>query len=188
MADLPLVTIQRLAKVLESYGIPYAIIGGVAVSIRAIPRYTKDVDAVLWVGESDWEKILAQVTQEGFTARAENPISFAQKNRLLLLIDEDGTQIDLSFGALPFEERMIRNAEPVEIASGCFATVATAESLVVMKAIAWRPKDIQDIRDIASINPDLDWNSVVEEFAEYAELLETPERVPALKELIRESI
>jgi len=60
--------------------------------------------------------------------------------------------------------------------------------LVVMKAIAWRPKDKQDIREIVTINPSLDWDSVIESFTEYADLLETPERVDDLRALIKESL
>ena len=44
MADLPLVTLQRLVNALDALPVKYAIIGGVAVSVQAVPRYTEDVD------------------------------------------------------------------------------------------------------------------------------------------------
>ena len=188
MPDLPLVTLQRLVAELDEFQIPYAIIGGVAVSIRSVPRYTQDVDAVLWVGEYGWEELINQITRRGLKTRATDPVGFARQNRLLLLTDEDGVHIDLSFGALPFEEDMVRNAEPIEIGHGCVAAIATAEALVLMKAIAWRPKDKQDIREIVSLNPDLNWELVISTFSEYAELLEVPERVSELKSLIKESL
>ena len=188
MDDLPVITLKRLCREFDEYRIPYAIIGGVAVSIRSTPRYTKDVDAVVWVGEEGWIEFLSHITKRGLRVRADDPIRFARQNRLLLLTDEDGVHIDLSFGALPFEEQMIRNAEPIEVAEGCIASIATAEALVVMKAIAWRPKDKQDIREIVTINPSLDWDSVIESFTEYADLLETPERVDDLRALIKESL
>ncbi len=83
---------------------------------------------------------------------------------------------------------MIRNAEPIEISRGCTASIATAEALVIMKAIAWRPKDKLDIQEIVSINYNLDWNTVVGKFAEYAELLEVPERISEPQTLIQESL
>ena len=79
---------------------------------------------------------------------------------------------------------MIRNAEPIEISPGCMASIATAEALVIMKAIAWRRKDQLDIQEIISINNKLDWDPIVDQFAEYAELLEVPERVAKLRALI----
>jgi len=188
MADLPLVTLQRLVRALDQIQVPYAVIGGVAVSIRSVPRFTKDVDAVIWVGESGWDTLLEKLNKQGLKARATDPIGFARHNRLLLLVDEDGVEVDLSFGALPFEEEMIRNAEPIEISPGCTASIATAEALVIMKAIAWRNKDKLDIQEIVSINHNLDWNPVVGRFAEYAELLEVPERVTELQDLIDASL
>ena len=188
MPDLPLVTLQRLVGALEEIHVPYAVIGGVAVSLRSVPRFTTDVDAVIWVGESGWDSLLSHLTNHGLKARASDPIGFARHNRLLLLTDEDEVEIDLSFGALPFEEDMVRNAESIEISPGLTASIATAEALVVMKAIAWRPKDQLDIRELVSINPDRNWSSVVTAFAEYAELLEVSERIEDLRQLIQDSL
>ena len=188
MPDLPLSTLKRLVDALVELQVPYAVIGGVAVSLRSVPRYTEDVDAVIWYGEDGWSEFLSQIEQRGFKARAANPIAFAQQNRLLLLTDDDSVHVDLSFGALPFEEETIRSAGLIEISEGFSAAIATAEALTVMKAIAWRPKDQLDIREIVAVNPDLEWEGVISSFAEYAELLEVPERVAQLRELIRESI
>jgi predicted nucleotidyltransferase len=182
--DLPLGTILRLVRALDSASAPYAIIGGVAVAIRSVPRFTNDVDAVLWVGEDAWEAFLRNLEHHGFTTRATNPIEFAKLHRLLLLTDEDGVQVDLSLGALPFEQEMIRNAEPIEIAPGLIASIATPECLVVMKAVAWRTKDIQDIREIVSINDELDREYIIEQFSMYAEILGVPERVAELEMLL----
>ena len=49
-----------------------------------------------------------------------------------------------------------------------------------MKAIAWRPKDQLDIREINSINCHIDWNPAIDFFAEYAEIHEVQERVQQL--------
>jgi predicted nucleotidyltransferase len=184
MSDLPLITLDRLVRALAERSIAYAIIGGVAVSLRSTPRYTEDVDAVLWVREEAWSELIEHFRAHGLTAKAADPIAFALFNRLLLLQDADGVSVDLSFGALPFEEELIRNAESIELADGLTAAIATAEFLVVMKAIAWRPKDIQDIREIVAINPGLDRAFVMERFAPYAELLEFPERVTELEHLL----
>ncbi|MEI8283178.1 MAG: nucleotidyl transferase AbiEii/AbiGii toxin family protein [Armatimonadota bacterium] len=186
MADIPLVTLQRLVAALDSVPALYAIIGGVAVSIQSVPRFTEDVDAVIWFGEDNWDVLLEKLTASGFTSRSGDPIDFARKNRIFLLTDHDGVHVDLSIGALPFEETVVRNADRIEIAPGTFASIATVESLIVMKAVAWRPKDILDIREIVSINPEFDRKYVVDTFSEYAELLEVPERVGQLEAIFDE--
>jgi hypothetical protein len=56
-----------------------------------------------------------------------------------------------------------------------------------MKAIAWRAKDIEDIRQIVSTNSHVNWSWTVETVSEFAELLEVPERIPAIQALIQES-
>lgn len=184
MADLPLATIRRLVRALDQLRVPYAIIGGVAVSIRATPRFTEDVDAVVWAGEGDWEALLCGLQEQGLQARPNDPIAFARRNRLLLLEDEDSVEVDLSLGALPFEEELIESADLVEIMPNLTARIATAEALVIMKAIAWRPKDLLDIREIVGVAPNLDRDLIVKTFSEYAALLDALERVPMLIELL----
>ena len=187
MPDLPLATLQRLVLALDHIAVPYAIIGGVAVSIRSVPRYTQDVDAVMWFGETGWQELLDKLISHGFIARSSRPIEFARLNRLLLLVDKDGIQVDLSFGALPFEEHTVRNAERIEVADRLTAPIASAEALLIMKAIAWRPKDHVDIREIVAVNPGVDKSYVLTQFAEFAELLEVPERVSELRSMMKDA-
>lgn len=182
--DFPLLALQRIAFSLDQLGVPYAIIGGVAVSIQSVPRYTEDIDAVIWFGEDGWQNLLESLKQHGFVPRAADPIQFAQRNRLLLLTDSNSVQIDIAFGALPFEEELVKTAKAVELSDGFRLKVASPEALVLMKAIAWRPKDQLDIRDLVSVNPHLDWQQVIEQFGEYANLLEVPERVEDLKNIV----
>ncbi len=62
--------------------------------------------------------------------------------------------------------------------------VASAEALIVMKSIAWRPKDLEDIRELIVSNPELDRNLVMEYAAPFLEFIDVPERVEALREML----
>ena len=53
MADLPIISLERLVSALDQIQIPYAVIGGVAVSIRSVPRFTKDVGPLFGLGNPD---------------------------------------------------------------------------------------------------------------------------------------
>jgi hypothetical protein len=154
-------------------------------SLSLFRRYLDilNVDAVIWFGEDNWEEVVAKVGEFGLKPRSVDPVGFARRNRLLLLTDEDSVHVDLSFGALPFEEYTVVHAQQIEVAPGLFASIATVESLLVMKAVAWRPKDLQDIREIVAVNPDFDQKFVISTFSEYAELLEVPERVELLEQI-----
>ena len=69
-----------------------------------------------------------------------------------------GVAIDIVLGALPLEDEIVRGARNVEIA-GVRLPLAAPESIVVMKAIARRARDIADIEGILEVHDqlDLDW-------------------------------
>jgi hypothetical protein len=86
-------------------GLRGAIIGGVAASLRGRPRLTKDIDAV--VLEADAEELLRSGTQIGFEPRIADAAEFSLKTRVLLLRYAPGNiDIDISLGALPFEDEI----------------------------------------------------------------------------------
>ena len=50
----------------SSQRIPYTLIGGVAVSLVAEPRVTKDIDAVVWLEAERWPEFVDSGTSYGF--------------------------------------------------------------------------------------------------------------------------
>lgn len=183
--SLPSKSIARLVATLRTLGIEFAIVGGVAVSLVSTPRFTADVDAVLLDidGRLDW--LVDELKKAGYESRATDPIGFARRTRVPTMRDENGVGIDLMLGLLPFDLDLAR-AVTATLSDLSTVPVASPSHLLVMKAIAWRPKDIEDIRQLVSVNPGIDWSSAMSTFAEYAELLEVPERVSLLQVLIQD--
>ncbi|MGZ8810932.1 MAG: nucleotidyltransferase, partial [Thermoanaerobaculia bacterium] len=56
-------------------------------------------------------------------------------------------------GALPFEEEIIERSTWIDV-GGLKILVASAEDLVIMKAVAGRGRDVVDIENIIDANPD----------------------------------
>jgi predicted nucleotidyltransferase len=141
---------------LRDAGVPAAVIGGVAVSLLGRPRVTKDVDLVVALGsDAELPRLLALGKQHGITPRTADAVDFAKVSRVLLLTHEpSGIQIDLSLASLPFELEVIERAVERTIRGVAFH-IATAEDLIVMKAIALRPRDIADIEALLDTHPDL---------------------------------
>lgn len=54
---------------LSESSIPYSTIGGVAVSLLAAPRFTRDIDAVIWIDREQWEGFIEQAISHGFLPR-----------------------------------------------------------------------------------------------------------------------
>jgi hypothetical protein len=134
------------------------------------------------------EWLVSELEKAGFSSRAIDPIKLARRTRVLTMRDSRGVGIDLMLGLHPFDVDLVANAVMAELSDSTTVPVASAGHLVVMKAIAWRPQDVQGIRVLVSINPHLNWDSVIEIFAEYAQLLEVPERIGELRSLIEQSL
>jgi len=66
---------------------------------------------------------------------------------LLLLREPTGIEVDLSFGMLPFESELVARARQHTVKNVLFP-VAPPEDIIVMKALALRPRDVADIEGI----------------------------------------
>lgn len=182
--ESPLAALQRLLRQFANQGV---IIGGVAVSILAEPRYTADADAVILLNAEDLPRLLAVAKQEGFTPRIENAEQFARRNRVLLLQHtESAVNVDISLGVLPFEVEMVERATLYQ-AGSLELPLPTPEDLIVMKAVAHRPKDMLDIEAIIARYPKLDRKRIQFWIEQFAEALETPELWTDVARLLRKA-
>jgi Nucleotidyl transferase of unknown function (DUF2204) len=182
--------LQALVAWLDDEQVPNAIIGAVGVCLAAQPRLTTDIDAVLWVDGDRWEVLIDSAGTNGFSLREDqlrdgDPLTFSVKTRVLLLTHElSGVDIDLSFGALPFERELIDQATEV-VVRDFTVKVATPEDLIITKAVASRPKDIADIDLIVSVRKDLDWERIRYWVRQFADVLEMPEINENLERALR---
>jgi len=103
---------------------------------------------------------------------------FAEAHQVILLRHEaSGTPVDVTLARLPFERDALNHATAVDF-GGPTLPVATAEDLIIYKAVAWRERDRDDIqRLLAAHAGDVDLPRVRALVAQFAELLEAPERL-----------
>lgn len=165
--------IGKLDRALRAVGLRYAIIGGAAVVLRGYQRATIDIDAMVWNADDHLEAILAAMQEEGFTFRCAEPTAFARKFRMILASAPDSTEIDVSMGLLPFELETIERATFELVISNLSVPICTAEDLIIMKLIAGRPRDIEDVQRLAELHPDVDRSRIRKIVAEYGDLLES---------------
>ena len=95
------------------------------------------------------------------------------------------TGIDISLGALPFEEEMVERSELYEVDETLQLRLPTPEDLIIMKAIAHRPKDLEDIRTIADKYPNMDIERIKKWVKAFGEVLETPDLWDFVKSLLK---
>jgi predicted nucleotidyltransferase len=166
-------------------GVRAAIIGGVAASLRGKARLTNDIDAV--VLDQSAEDLLEGGRRFGFVARIADAVEFAHNTRVLLLrFETTNVPIDLSLGALPFEEEIIERSTLINV-GGTKVRVASPEDLIIMKAIAGRPRDVMDIENILRANTGLDLDRVRHWVREFSAVLEMPEIHENLENLLKSS-
>lgn len=166
-------TLSDAARLLQSENLRFALIGGLAASLRGQPRVTSDVDFVV-AAELDQIISLARrldVTKfRGLFADVEQVVetSFI----LPLRHRESNVKVDIAVGLSGFERQTVGRATPVEIAE-CQIPVASAEDLLLMKLLAGRPKDLQDIEGLIIAQENrLDWNYCYQVAAELGEAID----------------
>ena len=175
--------LQHLLSRFDNKGV---IIGGAAVSILGRARFTEDVDAVFLLSNKDLPRLLEMAKKEGIEPRVDNAIDFARKNRILLLKHTlTDTGIDISLGALPFEEEMVTRGVLHEVDETLQLRLPTPEDLIIMKAIAHRPKDLEDIRTIAEKYPNMDVRRIEKWVKAFGDVLETPELWDLIESLLK---
>ncbi|MCL4529763.1 MAG: nucleotidyl transferase AbiEii/AbiGii toxin family protein, partial [Chloroflexi bacterium] len=149
----PLTALQSLLDRFRAQGV---IIGGIATGFLGKPRFTVDLDAMFLASTRDISQILEMAKEEGIEPRTDKVIEFAQKSRVLLLRHTASrTNIDISLGILPFEEEVVARSV-VHDAGVISVRLPTPEDLIIMKAVAHRPKDMLDIQAVIESHPDLD--------------------------------
>ena len=180
----PLEALQKLISRFNQQGV---VIGGIAVSVLGEARFTEDLDAMFLLSTKDVEQFLDGAKQEGIEPRIENALEFAKKNRILLLrhIITD-TKVDISLGIMPFEEEMLERSSIWEFDDSLQVRLPTPEDLIIMKAIAHRPKDLEDIRTIVDKYPDLDHHRIEHWVKDFAEVMETPELWGQIEKILKQ--
>mgnify|MGYP001568836411 FL=1 len=177
--------IRALCNLLTVSHVSGAIIGGVAASLQGQARATEDVDALLRLDEKTLDHFLDMAMAQGFKPRIPDAVSFARRSAVLLLEHEASrVSVDLTICRLPFDFGAIDRARLVVMGNLQFSVV-TPEDLIIMKAIAHRPQDLQDIRAVVRANPQLDVRRVRSQVKEFAKSLDMPEMFADFSSLFR---
>jgi len=181
----PLESLQRLISRFDDRGV---IIGGAAVSVLGKARYTEDIDAMFLLSTKDIPRLLEAASEEGIEPRIENATEFARKSRVVLLKHViSNTNIDISLGVLPFEQEIVERSVVHQVDAALQIRLPTPEDLIILKAVAHRPKDLEDIRILADKYPNLDIPRIKKWVKQFAEVLEMPSLWDDIAEIFQEA-
>lgn len=152
-------TLSGLTQLLVTKNIRHALVGGLAASIRGRVRVTEVVDLVLDCSVDDAIALLRSLDPNVFGPFFPSAEEVVRQCFILPLEDKRSKiKADLAIGISGFEKMVVDRATAVEIA-GELVQVATVEELVLIKIIAGRPQDDQDIKGLlAASRSILDWD------------------------------
>lgn len=147
--------LRRAVEVLNESGLRWAVVGGLAVSARAEPRTTRDVDVAVAVGDdAEAEAVLFRLQGLGFAVVS--VVEQTARKRLATArltsgeAAHSGVLVDLLFASSGIEPEVVSGAELMEILPGLTIPVARIGHLIALKALARndrdRPQDLDDIR------------------------------------------
>ncbi len=163
-----------LQRFCDEQGWRSCFIGGIAVQRWSQPRVTRDIDITLLTGFGN-EAAFIEALLSRYTPRSLDAAQFALRSRVLLLNSPDGIGIDVSLGALPFEDLAVERASLYEFEPGFALRICSAEDLMVMKLFASRAIDIRDAEGIAVRHEKaLDWHYIETQLTPLAELKDDP--------------
>lgn len=115
---------------------------------------TRDIDVLVLVDDSDWERVIASAANYGIVPRISDVLEFAARTRVLLLRHVATNRgIDVLLGGVAFDREMIARSSMISLGQ-LQVRVPAPEDLVTMKAVARRPRDIADIESILDVHRD----------------------------------
>ena len=142
------------------------------------------MNAVVLVQDKDRKAFLDLGARFGFVARVADVLDFAERTRVLLVRHEpSGIDADIVFAGLAFEEEAIGRSRQIDVADVSLP-LPTAEDLIVMKAVADRPRDMADIEAVLDANPEVDLGRVRRWLHEFSSALDSSEMLEEFERIV----
>ena len=151
-----LTVLRRTAEALDGHQQPWALVGGLAVSVRSEPRFTRDIDvAAAVLDDAGAEALVATLLAGGFRLRLSLEHDALKRLATVRLTPpgepDEGIVVDLLFASSGIETEICRDADRLEVAPGLTVPVAQAGHLVAMKLLALAPDRPQDAVDLRAL-------------------------------------
>lgn len=148
--------LKALSRALAATDAPWMIIGGVAVIAHGVRRLTTDIDATVRGDATSPERLLAELAKTDIRPRIDDALAFAKANLVLLVRHEPtGVDLDVSLAWSAFEHAALEARRTARFGR-VDVPMATPTDLVVLKTLAGRPKDLEDVEALLVMFPDVD--------------------------------
>lgn len=158
--------LQRISNQLQKHEYAWALVGGLAVSIRTEPRFTRDLDlAVAVSSDSEAESLVHGLMADGLHAFA--TVEHEKTKRLATARiapsgnSPNGLVLDLLFASSGIEAEICGAAEQLLVFPDVSVPVARIHHLIALKLLSrddkTRPQDTADLRQLITNADDTDF-------------------------------
>ena len=132
------------------------VFGGQAVLLYGEPRLTRDIDITLGVDPSQPAPVLRVIEELQLRTLVDDVGAFLQQTFVLPVVDpKTNVRVDFVFSLTEYERQAIDRSKIVRI-SGVDVRFVSLEDLIVMKVVAGRPRDLEDVVSVIRKNPGFD--------------------------------
>lgn len=178
-------TLRALAKVLDGRQVRWFVFGAQAVSVRGAPRATQDIDITVEVPRPDLAELVSALNRAGLRHRyPEIADQLLADASVLPLCHASGMEVDLVVAGSGLEALALAESTRLAI-DGVVVPVASATHLLVMKALAGRGKDLDDMRALLA-SGDVDLQTARDLLGQLEEALDQSDLLPRLEGALTE--
>lgn len=146
-------TLRQIAGTLKELDEPWALVGGLAVSLRTEPRFTRDVDLAAAVADdAAAESLVHRLAQSGYKVLTAIEHESARRLATVRLLPPgeaiDGVVVDILLASSGIEREIVSEAEAFTLMPGFTVPVARLGHLVAVKLLAVGPHRRHDAADL----------------------------------------
>ena len=139
--------------------VSFALVGGLAVSVRTEPRFTRDADlAVAIASDAEAEALIHGLRARDYRIEAvveQEAVGRLATVRLTRSSEPGAPVIDLLFASSGIEPEVVAEAEPIELLPNLTMGVARTGHLIALKVLSrddlTRPQDLVDLRALLRV-------------------------------------
>lgn len=153
--------LRRIHTDLTEVPVSFALVGGLAVSARTEPRFTRDADLVVALADdAEAEALVHRLRARNYGIEAvveQEAVGRLATVRLTLSHVAQAPVIDLLFASSGIESEIVADAEPLDLLPSLRIGVARTGHLIALKILSrddvTRPQDLVDLRALLRIAP-----------------------------------
>jgi len=177
--------LANLSAALDSLGVRWYLFGAQAAILYGAARLTADVDVTVDPGAHSVAEFVEALQREKFSPRLTDLENFVERTRVLPLVHEPSRMpCDVVLAGPGIEELFLSRVQ-VHVVEGVTIPVASADDVVVMKVLAGRAKDLDDVVSvIRAQGSSLNVNRARETIRQLEQALDQRDLLPLLDQIL----